>query len=50
MNKRDRRSSEQKSVSIDRRKEQRRKNSGVTTGAPVRRDADWDHIDTELKD
>lgn len=50
MNKKDRRSSEQKPISVDRRKGQRRKSPGVAAGAPVRREADWDQIDSELKD
>ena len=45
---RDRRAA-QKDISVDRRKDQRRKKSGVESGAPVRRDEDWEAIYSELK-
>lgn len=45
----DRRNGQQKPINTERRKEQRRKNSGVAEGTPVRRSADWDQIDEEFK-
>lgn len=45
----ERRSGKQRPITTERRKEQRRKNSGVAEGTPVRRSADWDQIDEEFK-